>query len=129
MSHPWDDIPRGGGAYFKFESPGDSVKGTVTRIGKGTTFSGDPCPEFDLETDDGIVTVSAGQAQLKRLILEALPSIGDTVVIVYTHNEKTAQGGEMKCFDVACKAGDGAAPASNEPALAGKPATSAADLL
>ena len=128
-AHPWDDIPRGGGAYFKFESTGDSVKGTVTRIGRGTTFAGDPCPEFDLDTGDGIVTISAGQAQLKRLILEALPGIGDTVVIVYTHDEKTAQGGSMKCFDVAVKKGAGDGAATDEPALTPAAKPSAADLL
>lgn len=132
MSHPWDDIPRGGGGtYFKFESPGDSVKGTVTRIGKGTDFDDRPCPEFDLQREDGTtVTISAGQAQLKRLILDALPGVGDTVVIVYTHDERTPKGGSMKCFDVAVKAGDGAAPDTTpEPALSAKTATSAADLL
>lgn len=129
--HPWSDIPRGGGAYFKFESPGDSVKGTVSRIGKGSDFDGNPCPEFDLDLEDGsTVTISAGQAQLKRKVMELLPGVGDTVVIVYTQDERTPKGGSMKCFDVAVKAGDGAAPDSTpEPALTAKPATSAADLL
>lgn len=131
MSHPWDDIPRSGGTFFKFESPGDSVKGVVSRIGKGSDFDDKPCPEFDLDLDDGTtVTISAGQAQLKRKVMELLPSVGDTVVIVYTSDERTPKGGSMKCFDVAVKAGDGAASGSNdEPALTSKAATSAADLL
>lgn len=128
----WDDIPRGGGSYFKFESPGDSVKGTLTRKGRGSDFDGNPCPEFDLELEDGsTVTISAGQAMLKRLCLEQAPGVGDTVAIVYTKDERTPKGGAMKCFELAVKPGasDGVAADDPEPALSAKTATSAADLL
>lgn len=128
-THPWDDIPNtGGGTYFKFRDKGDSIKGTVTAIRKGTDFDGNPAPEMDVQCPDGeTFTVTCDKAQLKRQILDLRPNVGDTVAIVYTDDERTAQGGSMKCFDVAVKPGDGPL-ADPTPAAAAKPA-SAADLI
>lgn len=126
---PWSNLPRGGGDYFKFNDVGDSVAGTMTAKRAGTDFNGNPCPELDIETGDGeTVTLSAAQAQLKRLLMDANPQVGDRLSIVYTHDEKTTKGSNMKCFDVAIKAGAGDGAATETVgAGAGKP--SAADLL
>ena len=114
---PWENMSAGGGDYHKFETVGETLVGAITAKRAGTDFNGNPCPEFDMHLDDDTdVTVSAGQAMLKRLVLETNPQVGDRIAISYTHDEKTTKGSAMKCFDVAVKAGDGtvreAAPAA-----------------
>ena len=127
MTHEWDDLPRPASNYQKFENVGDNLVGTITRIGKGTDMNGNPVPELDVTTADGDeTTVSAGQAMLKRLLLDALPKVGDRIAITFTGTEQQGRG-TMKVFEVAVKAGDGAA--TDEPALASAARPSAADLL
>ena len=129
MSHPWDEVDRGaGGQYVKWEEAGQHVKGTVTRIGKGTDLNQNIVPEVDIDTGDETVTISASQVDLKRKLIDALPQVGDHIVIVFTGTEKVGRG-DMKRFDVAVKAGDGAAPGGTEPALSAAAKPSAADLL
>ena len=129
MTHPWDEVDRGaGGQYVKWEETGQHVKGTVARIGKGTDLNNNVVPEIDIDTDDGTVTISASQVDLKRKLIDALPNVGDHIVIVFTGSEKVGRG-DMKRFDVAVKKGAGDGAATDEPALTPAAKPSAADLL
>ena len=123
---PWAGLTAsGGGDYWKWETIGQTLVGTITTKRAGTDFNGNPCPEMDIATDDGdTVTLSAEQAMLKRLVLDANPQIGDRIAISFTGEEKTAKGGTMKVFEVAVKAGDGTAPEAPAAAKAEKPSAS-----
>lgn len=115
---PWAGITAGGGGdYLKWETVGQSVIGTITAKRAGTDFNGHPCPQMDINTDDGeTVTLNAGQAQLKALILDANPQVGDRIAITFSGEEKVEKG-MKKVFDVAVKAGDGTTPAPSAPAV------------
>lgn len=129
MSHPFDDLPSSDG-YARWDEAGNTVKGIVTHVGIGQDLNGNDCPQIIVQTDSGDVTVTASQAQLRAKLREARPNTGDRIVIVYSGDEKRAGGKTLKQFDVAVKAGDGAASDSDDDAVltpAAKP--SAADLL
>lgn len=120
--HAWAGLATSDG-FAKWTEPGDSVKGKVVEVGVGQDLNGNDAPQILVEEADGnVVTITASQAQLRSKLLEARPSVGDTIAVMFTDVEKRAGGKTLKCFDVAVKAGDG-----TETATATKP--SAADLL
>ena len=104
---PWAGIRQSGPSkYFHFDEPGDSVEGVITAKRVGMSYEREACPEIDIRTEAGTTsTVTAGQAQLKRLILEADPSVGDTISILYTRDEQGSRGFPMKCFTVEVEPG------------------------
>jgi hypothetical protein len=67
MSTQYEDIA-GGGSFVKFEDKGDKVEGQVISFGMdtGSDINGNPVPSIDVDTADGIVTITCSQASLKR---------------------------------------------------------------
>jgi hypothetical protein len=108
MSNPWDDPDlRLNNDFVKFESVGDSVAGTIVKIGKHRFDDGSIAPQILLRTDDGDEkTLTVGQIRLKLALAEKRPDVGDHITVTYTQQEKRAGGKTLKHFDVAVKAGD-----------------------
>jgi hypothetical protein len=96
---PWADVPSGD--YMKFDTVGARIAGTVVRIGLGTDFNGNPCPQIVLDTDDGEKTVNCGQANLKAqvMLLDPRPKPGDKMRITYSSTTKAAKG-DLKVFTI-----------------------------
>jgi len=93
-----------GGTYAKFETIGDSYTGRIAAfdLEGGTDFNGDPCPQLVLETEDGIVKVSAGQAALRRRMTEYATRlvVGHGVRITYSGDYETKHGTKGKDFKI-----------------------------
>lgn len=108
MSFDYDNYTSSGD-YVSWENPGDQVVGTIKEVREGSDFNRNPCPELVLEVgDDGDeVTLTAGQAMLKRLLAEQRPQVGQKIRVVYTGNETTDRGGTMKVFTLEVKEGAG----------------------
>lgn len=110
---------------FKFETPGQSVAGTVTQIRVtdfGTGKPEDRTPELWVTTDDGTeLSVTASQLALRSKLAEHRPQVGDRIAIVYTGDgvakpPKSAP----KLFDVKVVRGPGttaAAAPTGQPAV------------
>lgn len=124
----WDDprLAMPAGDYISFANPGDTVVGDITSIGVGTDYNGDPCPQLNLNTDDGAKTVTAGQYDLKAQLAQLRPAVGDRIAIVFSQYETTPNGRQVKKFDIQVKPGDRAPsepPATPPPAAQAAPAT------
>jgi len=87
----WDQFSSGG-TFVKFDVKGSTVSGTVTSVRIGTDYNGNPCPVIDLETSDGLRTITCGQANLRSQIAELKPRAGDDLTITYKGDEKAALG-------------------------------------
>lgn len=132
------------GAFIGWhENPGQVVTGKVLSYDAagGQDFNGGRCPQIVLELVEPassfskagersdfaageMVTITAGQANLKRGILAADPATGDVLRIVYARQERTANG-TVKVFELAIARGAGGpvqAPATPTPAPAAAPA-------
>ena len=111
----WDEFKGVSGEAWKPEEVGDHVKGKVVAITvvESQMNPGQKHPAVSLQTVDGDdVVVYGSQAQLRRLLAEHEPTVGDTLAVVYTGTEKTKKGHDMKTFDVAVTRGDAASEAS-----------------
>lgn len=97
--------------YVKFETPGDTITGTITAL-RIHRFDDKPVPQIVIRTPEGYDrTVTGGQARLKALLTEKRPDVGDTITITMTNVEKRAGGKTLKHFEVdIAKAGTTAAP-------------------
>lgn len=102
-------------AYKKFETPGDSIVGTLIAGGVGE-YKGNTYPELTIETDEGVTTiVSCSQAMLKNRIGDLKPQIGTRIAITYTGDGiAKANQNPPKLFDVAV----GEAPVAIAPTVA-----------
>lgn len=101
MSSIWDDPElRTGGDFVRFESVGDSVTGTITGITTHAFEPGKPVPQLFLSTADGDRTLTASQVQLKALLVELRPEVGDVITVTHTKVEKRDGGKTLKHFDV-----------------------------
>jgi hypothetical protein len=111
----WDDPEiKAGGDYIKFDSPGDTVSGTVTAIRAHRFDDGKVVPQVLLVTDDGEEkTMTAGPVRLKAELAEQRPEAGDHIKVTFTEIEKRAGGKTLKHFDVTVTRA-GAAPAAQE---------------
>lgn len=110
MSDPID-YSQFASAYKKFETPGDSIVGTIVAAGVGE-YMGNTYPELTIETDEGVTTVvSCSQAMLKNRIGDLRPQLGTRIAITYT-GDGTAKANQHppKLFDVAV--GEAPAPAA-----------------
>lgn len=102
----YEDIA-GGGSFAKFDEVGDKVEGTVTACGLGsaTDFDGNPVPGIDVDTADGIVTVTCSNASLKRKATTAITSgkltRGSKVLVELTGFYETNKGSKGKDFRLA----------------------------
>jgi hypothetical protein len=112
--------------YVKFETPGDTITGTITAL-RIHRFDDKPVPQIVIRTPEGHDrTVTGGQARLKALLTEKRPDVGDTITITMTNVEKRAGGKTLKHFEVEVGKGTGPAPAPVAPAAADPAATLAA---
>lgn len=114
------------GAFIGWhESPGQVVTGKVLSYDAagGQDFNGGRCPQIVLELVEAassfsksgersdfaageMVTITAGQANLKRGILAASPVTGDVLRITYARQERTANG-TVKVFELQIARGTG----------------------
>lgn len=97
----WDDPElKINSDYIKFENPGDTASGTIVAIRAHKFDDGNVVPQIILNTADGEKTVTAGQMQLKALLAEKRPNVGDNISITFTEIEKRSGGKTLKKFDV-----------------------------
>lgn len=128
------------GAFIGWhDSPGQVVTGEVIDYNAtgGQDFSGATCPQITLrllepcssfnkagERSDfqvgETVTITAGQANLRRGMLAAQPAIGDVLRVTHSGNAKTANG-TAKIFSLEIARGAGAG-AQQAPAVDLNPA-------
>jgi len=120
----WEKIIIPRGTYFAWgNQAGQRVTGKVTayKADGGTAFDKSPCPLLEVELSESTfsvgrngdepldvgeaVTITAGQARLKRGLLIANPAVGDLVRITLT--APSAGAGIPKEFDVEIKRGSG----------------------
>ena len=119
MSYDWEPFEGGDGEFMKFEKVGDEIIGAVTKVGTGTDFKGNPCPQLHITTDEGDERiVTAGQVFLKRALAEQAPQAGDRIKITMTGLGDPQPGkAPAKLFSVAVATGKG----NVEPAKVSKP--------
>lgn len=125
MSH-WDDPDlKADAEFFKFDQVGDSIAGTITKIGKHKFDDGKVATQLGLTTAEGREwTVTAGQVRLAAALQEQRPEVGDHISITYTQKEPRPGGKTLKHFEVKVRGtGQPAAPA----AAAATPATADPD--
>lgn len=97
----WDDPAlRVTSDYIKFESPGDTVTGTVIEVRTHTWDDGSKCPQVLLDVDGDEKSLTAGQVQLKALLAEQRPEAGDTLTVTFTGTEPRPGGKTLKRFTV-----------------------------
>jgi len=113
--------------YVKFETPGDTITGTITAL-RIHRFDDKPVPQIVIRTPEGHErTVTGGQARLKALLTEKRPDVGDTITITMTNVEKRAGGKTLKHFEVdIAKGGATVAPVAAPEATPDPAATLAA---
>jgi hypothetical protein len=113
--------------YVKFETPGDTITGTITAL-RIHRFDDKPVPQIVIRTPQGHErTVTGGQARLKALLTEKRPDVGDTITITMTNVEKRAGGKTLKHFEVdIAKGGATVAPVAAPAATPDPAATLAA---
>jgi hypothetical protein len=106
MSTDYEDIA-GGGTFAKFDDKGDKVEGTVIACGleAATDFDNNPCPGIDIDTADGIVTVTCSNASLKRKATTAITqgklTRGAKVLVELVGFYETNKGSKGKDFRLA----------------------------
>lgn len=108
----WQDVEVPQGAFIGWGEKGQTIVGRVLSfsVEGGTDFNGNKCPQMVLElTGDAVnykdkgttketiasgemVTITAGQANLRNNLLAALPSTDDLISIRYDDDYKTANG-------------------------------------
>lgn len=87
------------GLFVKWQTVGDHVSGTITRVYTREDMNGNPKPALDIDTDTGPRTVTCSQANLFPQIVSAKPATGDHITITFTGEEKAAMG-SRKVFTV-----------------------------
>jgi hypothetical protein len=112
--------------FMAFKEIGDAIAGEVLAVRKGKDFNGGPCPELVIRTDDGDVTVTAGQTVLQSCLAEVRPRTGEKVAITYSGVGDAKPGkAPAKLFTVAVRDAAGqlrTAPQASAPAPAATPA-------
>ncbi len=112
--------------YVKFETPGDTITGTITAL-RIHRFDDKPVPQIVIRTPEGHDrTVTGGQARLKALLTEKRPDVGDTITITMTNVEKRAGGKTLKHFEVEVAKGGTQTPALTPVASTPDPAAALA---
>lgn len=118
----WDDPNiKSNDSFVTFVNVGDSVSGTILKIGRQTFQNKDGesvAPQLLLRCDDGEErTLTAGQIRLKAALVEQRPEVGDHVAITLTLIEKRGGGKTLKHFNVAVRhaAGAVAKPIEDKP--------------
>jgi hypothetical protein len=127
MGINWDefDTPGDYPQPFKFRNKGDRVAGEVYYI-RTTDFGGtaDKVPEIWIRADDGTEWgVAASQVNLRRLLCQHRPAVGDRIAIVYSGDATSTKAGfsPAKQFDVALRRKDSPASAAVSSPVASLP--------
>ncbi len=109
----WDDPEiKTGGEFVKFETPGDTVSGTITAVRSHRFDDGKVAPQILIIDDRGEErTITAGQNQLKAKLVELRPGAGDHIKITFTESERRPGGKTLKHFDVEVRRGGTPEPA------------------
>lgn len=89
-----------GVSWVKWDEPGTTITGIIDDVRAGSDYNGNHCPELELDTTDGTVIVTAGQAHLKGELLALRPEPGDGIEIEYVGLTKLSNGRNMKRFRV-----------------------------
>jgi hypothetical protein len=107
MSDFWDDPEVNGGAFAKFDHPGEKYEGAVALLSK-QRFDNRVVPVLVIDTPAGErMRVTCGSANLNRQVREARPQVGDYVSITYTHDEAVeGRDSPLKHFDVSVRRPD-----------------------
>jgi len=106
--------------FISFKNPGDTVTGVIKALRLQTFVTMENgvqktkiSPQLDIETSDGLRTLTAGQMQLQAELLEKQPNVGDMVTITMTGVQKRPGGKTLKEFTVTV--GQPAAPSEYTP--------------
>lgn len=97
--------------YVRFETPGDTITGTVMQLSVRTFDDGKKAAQIVLDTDRGPRTLTASQTHLARLMRAHRPELGDTVTIRFDSIEKMTGGRTRKTFTMGVQRAGGAQPA------------------
>ena len=103
--------------FISFTNPGDTVTGTITALRLQTFVDNGvskTVPQLDLDTVDGLRTLTAGQTRLQMELLEKRPDIGDLLTVTMTGVQKRPGGKTLKEFTVTV----GHPPPAAEPTIA-----------
>lgn len=114
MSDPkfnWDNPDYRVGDYWKWDTPGQVVRGTITHISThtfpakqqpdGTVSSPKTVPVITVGGPDGqSVEVTCSNADLLDQVRRAAPQVGDRIEITYLRDIPTSFGGKKKIFSV-----------------------------
>ena len=92
----------GSGLFAKWQTVGDNITGTITRVYTREDMNGQPRPALDIDTEQGPRTVTCSQANLLPQIVAAKPRTGDHISITFTGEEK-ANLGSRKVFKIELK--------------------------
>lgn len=114
----WDDpeIQADEVSFIKLEKVGDSCEGIIAKIERQTFTDEDGdkkvVPKLTLRYADGTDhTLTAGQVQLRRKLVEARPDVGDYLKVTLTQIQPLGGGRKLKHIDVVHKPGNGSVPA------------------
>jgi hypothetical protein len=114
MSNAYDFLPppRSEGDFpdwFKFNTPGDAIEGTVTdvRIGKATDGGNDYAVLQIQRADGSAASVACGATSLARAVYAQRPGVGAMVRITFT-----GFAGRAKVFQLDVAPTNGQAPAA-----------------
>lgn len=129
----WQDIDIPQGTFIGWGEVGQTITGKVLSFAAegGTDFSQNPCPQVVLELTETVdnykdkgtvketiesgelVTLTCGQANLKRAITAASLNVGDLVRVKFDDTYKTANG-TGKSFKVQVARAAKAAPQAGD---------------
>jgi hypothetical protein len=115
--------------FMSFKEIGDSIAGELVAIRIGKDFNQADCPELIVRTDDGDITVTAGQKALQNRLSEVRPQVGERVGIAYSGVGEAKPGrAPAKLFTVQVRGADGTVRVAGEqtPAPTPTPAPAAA---
>lgn len=120
MSGFWNDpsVKPAGSDYMKFEKVGDSIEGTVAKLGKRTFNEGTADERVAVEVtfvEEGVPVMTAGQVLLMRALYELQPEPGDFLRVTLTGIEKKGTK-TLKLFSVDRKKADGTTDSVNQAA-------------
>ncbi len=120
----WGEWSGSYGQPFKFETPGMSIAGTITRI-HIATINGDRLPSLTIRDNAGVEwSVLAGNVNLQAKLAELRPASGDRIAMVFTGFGEAQPGKSApKLFDVQLAKGAPAAAAAPAPAQPVHPAS------
>lgn len=92
--------------WMKFDSVGDTVEGTIAKLGKKVWPDGSVGIEISFKEED-VPAVTASQVLLKTALFNLKPEAGDHIAIALSAIDKRPGGKTLKQFKVDLKRKDG----------------------